>query len=134
MLEENIEAARRVIEMWKRGDFDRALDLAADDFVVDMSNSIGPDKGVYRGVERVRELSTSITDAVDALRWEVEELIEVDEERLIVVVHAFMRGRGSGAEVDAVSAALWTISDGKGRSMKLYQTKADALEAAGLSE
>lgn len=68
-------------------------------------------------MEQVRGLSRSITAAVDALRREVEEIIEVDDEPLIVVVHAFMRGRGSGAEVDALSASLWTISDGKGRRM-----------------
>lgn len=57
---------------------------------------------------------------------------EVDEERLIVVTRAQMRGPGSGVEVNAVSSGLWTIRDGKGRSFKLYQSKADALEAAGL--
>jgi ketosteroid isomerase-like protein len=134
MSEENVEHVRRVIELWNREDVDGAVEMAADDIVVDMSNSIGPDKGVYRGVEQVRELWKSLSDPFDAVRWEAEEIIEVDEERLIVVVHAFMRGRGSGAEVDAVNAALWTISDGKGRSMKLYQSKADALEAAGLRE
>jgi hypothetical protein len=45
-----------------------------------------------------------------------------------------MRGRGSGVEVDAVGAQLWTIRNGKVRSVKLYQSKADALEAAGPSE
>jgi hypothetical protein len=30
--------------------------------------------------------------------------------------------------------SLWTISDGKARSIKLYQSKADVLEAAGLQE
>ena len=63
-----------------------------------------------------------------------EEIIEVDESRVIAVNHVRMRGRGSGIEVDAVGAQLWTISEGKGRSIKLYQSKADALEAAGLSE
>jgi hypothetical protein len=48
------------------------------------------------------------------------------------VTRARMRGPGSGVEVNAVSSGLWTIRDGKGRSFKLYQSKADALEAAGL--
>ena len=42
--------------------------------------------------------------------------------------------RESGVEVDAVGAQLWTIADGKGRNVKLYQSKADALEAAGMGE
>jgi hypothetical protein len=36
--------------------------------------------------------------------------------------------------VDAATAWLWTFSGGEGKSMKLYQSKAEALEAAGLSE
>ena len=44
------------------------------------------------------------------------------------------RGRGSGVEVDAVGAQLWTIHDGKAQSVKLYQSKDDALAAAGLRE
>jgi ketosteroid isomerase-like protein len=129
MSRENVELVRRAIELWKLGDVDGALEEAADDVVVDMSNAIGPDKGVYRGRERVHELWASFHDAADAIRWEPEEIIEVDEERLIVVGNVRMRGRGSGVEVKAVSAWLWTISDGKGRSVKLYQSKAEALKS-----
>ena len=58
----------------------------------------------------------------------------LDESRVIVVNHVRMRGRGSGLDIDAIGVQLWTIIDGKARSNKLYQSKADALEAAGLSE
>jgi hypothetical protein len=36
--------------------------------------------------------------------------------------------------VDATGVQLWTISDGKAQSVKLYQSKDDALEAVGLRE
>jgi len=58
----------------------------------------------------------------------------VDQSRVIAVNHVRARGRGSGAGVDSMSALLWTISDGKGRSVKLFQSKAEALEAVGLRE
>jgi hypothetical protein len=45
-----------------------------------------------------------------------------------------MRGRGSGVQVDATAAQIWTITDGKARRIKLFQSKAEALEAAGLRE
>jgi hypothetical protein len=35
-------------------------------------------------------------------------------------------------EVDATGAQLWTITGGKLRSAKLYQSKAEALDAVGL--
>jgi hypothetical protein len=76
----------------------------------------------------------SFRDAWGNLRWNAEEIVEVDEERLIAVNRVEMRGRGSGIEVAATGAQLWTIKDGKAARMKLYQSKADALEAAGLRQ
>jgi ketosteroid isomerase-like protein len=134
MSEENVEIVRRVFDSINRADIDGALEAAADDFEVDWSNSIGPAKGIYRGKEQVRKVWTSFVEAFDVFRWDAEEIIEVDESRVIAVNHVRMRGRGSGIEVDAVGAQLWTISEGIGRSIKLYQSKAEALEAAGLSE
>ena len=49
MSQENVEIVRRVFDAVNRGDFDAAMEPAADDFVLDWSNSIGPAKGVYRG-------------------------------------------------------------------------------------
>ncbi len=51
---------------------------------------------------------------------------------MVVVNRVRGRGRGSGVEVDATGAQLWTITGGKVRSVKLYQSKAEALEDVGL--
>jgi hypothetical protein len=42
--------------------------------------------------------------------------------------------RGRGVEAPATGASLWTISGGVTRSLKLFQSKGEALEAAGLRE
>jgi hypothetical protein len=55
-------------------------------------------------------------------------------EQVLVVTHFQARGRGSGIEVDASGAQLLTVREGKVHNVKLFQSKADALEAAGLSE
>jgi ketosteroid isomerase-like protein len=134
MSQENVEVVRRVFDAINRGDVDRALEAAADDIEMDWSSSVGPEQGVYRGKEQIRKLWTSFVEAFDELRWDPEEIIDVDDSRVIAVNHVRMRGRESGVEVDAVGAQLWTISEGKSRSLKLYQSKAEALEAVGLRE
>ena len=58
----------------------------------------------------------------------------MDDTRVVVVNHVRMRGRGSGVDVDATGVQLWTIKAGEAQRVKLYQSKADALEAAGLRE
>src|SRR5687768_16048501 len=134
MSQENVELVRRGLGLVNRGDFDGAMQLFGDDFEMDWSNSIGPAKGIYRGRAQIRAFLDSFVEAFDLLRWDPEEFIEVDESRLIVVNHVRMRGRGSGVEVEGMGAQLWTFHEGEPQSFKLYQSKAEALEAAGLSE
>jgi hypothetical protein len=64
--------------------------------------------------------------------WDPVEIVEVDDSRVIVVNHIRMRGWGSGVEVEAVGAQLWTITDRRVRSVKVFQSKAGALDAVGL--
>jgi ketosteroid isomerase-like protein len=133
MAQENIEVVRRTIDLFNRNEVDRVLDTADRNLEMDWSNSIGPLRGVYRGRQEVLEFWQSFLEAWDEVRWDPQEFIEVDEARVIVVNRVRMRGRRSGADVEAIGVQLWTITDGKGRKVKLYQTKAEALEAPGLS-
>ncbi len=130
-----MEIVRRIIESTNRETLTRPWRQQRTGATeMDWSNSIGPLKGVYRGRQEVLGFWRSFRDAWDSLDWDPEEVIDVDETRVIVVNHVRMRGRGSGMDIDAIGVQLWTIIDGKARSNKLYQSKADALEAAGLSE
>jgi ketosteroid isomerase-like protein len=134
MSEENVELVRRTIDLFNAREIEQALDGMHDDFVMDWSNSIGPLKGIYRGRQGALKLWSSFLDAWDAVHWDPEEIIEVDDTRVVVVNHVRMRGRGSGVDVEATGVQLWTIEAGEPQRIKLYQSKAEALEAAGLSE
>ena len=134
MSQENVKLARRTVDLVNRQELDRALEATHDDIVWDWSNSIGPLSGVYRGRQQVRQLFSSFLEAWREVRWETLEIIDVDETRVILVNRVRMRGRGSGVEVAATGVQLWTITEGKGKSVKLYQSKEEALEAVGLSE
>jgi hypothetical protein len=59
--------------------------------------------------------------------------VEVEDGLLIVENVAYLRGR-DGIEVQAQSTLLITIRDGETASLTLYQTKQEALEAAGLRD
>jgi ketosteroid isomerase-like protein len=134
MSQENVELVRGTIDSLNRRDLDRVLEAAHEDFEADWLNSIAPHSGVHRGRERARELFESFLEAWDEFRWEPQEIIDVDDARVVSVSRVRMRGLGSGVEVDATGASLWRITGGKVRSIKIYQSKADALEAVGLSE
>lgn len=131
MSRENVDLVRRAFDAWNRGDFEAALNVAADDLEMDWSNSIGPLRGVYRGREEILDFISSFIEPFDSLEWDQEELIEVDESHVIVVNRVRIRGGHSGVEADATGAQLWAIAEGEARRIKLYQSKAEALEAAG---
>jgi ketosteroid isomerase-like protein len=134
MSQENVVLVRRAINLVNRGDFRRAIEEADDDFDMDWSNSVGPLSGVYRGKRQVTEFLESFLEAWDELNWDMREVIDLGGEQVLVVNNVRMRGRASGADVQAVGAQVWTIRNGKLRSAKVYQSKAEALEAVGLSE
>ena len=129
MAESNVDLVRRTIDLFNTGEIERALAMAADDFVMDWENSIGPLKGVYTGREGVIDLWSTFLEAWESVRWDAQEITEVDETRVLVVNHVAMRGKGSGVDVEASGVQLWTLEDGVGKSIKLFQSKDEALAA-----
>jgi ketosteroid isomerase-like protein len=132
-MSESVEVVKRVIDAFNREDVDAAVDSMAQDLVFDFSNSRGPMSGVYRGREGMREFLTSFGEAWAELEFDPqEEMVELDDGR-VVTVNAF-RGRGqeSGVEVEAAGAGIWTIRRGEVAAMTFYQSKEEALEAASL--
>jgi ketosteroid isomerase-like protein len=133
MPQENVEVVRRIIDAINRADIDAVVESATEDFVMDLSSSRGLLSGIHRGGEQAREAVEAFLEPWDSLRWE-PELIELDADRVLTVNAFQMRGRGSGVDVNASGASIWTIRDGKAAAITLYQSKDEALEAAGLSE
>jgi ketosteroid isomerase-like protein len=86
------------------------------------------------GAREIRTFAKEFLGTWDEVRIEiVDGPVEVREGLLIAENVAYVRGR-DGIEVQARSAWLITIRDGEQTSLTLYQTKQEALEAAGLSE
>ena len=134
MSQENVEFVRRGIDAYNRGDLDGLLENWAPDAVVDWSRSRGFDAGVFRGHDAIRAHWQRLLESFDEVRVEIVDPIEEVEDGLLVVENlGYLRGR-DGIEVQTRSALLVTIRDGKTASFTLYQTKQEALEAAGLSE
>jgi ketosteroid isomerase-like protein len=126
---DNVEVVRGVIDALNRGDVDGAMEAVSTDCEIDWSNSRGVLKGVYRGRDEAREVWKAFLEAWDSLRWGVREFIELDDDRVVIVSEFTSRGSGSGVEVTASGASLWTIRDGEVAAVKLFQSKAEALDA-----
>jgi ketosteroid isomerase-like protein len=86
----------------------------------------------YKGHSELLRAWTEILDAWDEFSPQIDEVIECGPERLITPTTVRGRGKGSGIEIEAHGAVLWTLRDGKVARGKLFQSKDDALEAVGL--
>jgi len=134
MSQENVEIVRRSTDAYNRRDVDGMLALWAQDAVLDWSNARSFEAGVYRGHGEIRAFMEEFFASWDEVRIEfVYGPAEVEDGLVIAENVTYMRGR-DGIEVQARSAWLITIRDGKQTSLTLFQTKQDALEAAGLRE
>ena len=132
MSQENVEVVRRSTTAYNRRDLDRMLEEWAPDAVLDWSRARSFDAGVYRGHGEIRAFVEGFLAVWDEVRFEiVDGPVEVGEGLLITENVAYLRGR-DGIEVQARSAWLTTIRDGKQTSLTLYQTKQEAVQAAGL--
>ena len=129
MASENVELVRRAIKLFNQRKVEEALSAMSEDIVMDWTNSIGPLKGVYSGRDEVMGFWQAFLEAWESVEWDPRQIFEVDDERLIVVNTVRMQGRGSGVPVEATGVQLWTIEGGLGRSVKLFQSKEEALEA-----
>ena len=133
MSQENVEVVRRCYAVWESRDFSTIPELAHDDVVVDVSRNIF-NPGIHRGIDGFLRFVEQIDEVWDDLRLEPEELIDAGD-KVVAAVHLSGTGHASGAGADMRMFAIWTLRDGKvARVAGGYRNRAEAIEAAGLSE
>ena len=91
------------------------------------------DAAVYRGTEGLREYLSLMREMWRQVRFEPQVYIPVGEDQVVVPVRMVAVGR-DGIETVARAAQIITLRRGKIIRMKAFQSKAEALEAAGLEE
>ena len=129
MSEENVEIVRRIY--LNPAALTDAAPMAPDaefDFT-----AVYPDQPVMRGIEAMR----SFRDAGPwgrSQHFQPERYLDVDDERVLVLVRATATGRGSGVPVETRIAHEITIRGGVIVRVKVHRGHSEALKALGLSE
>jgi ketosteroid isomerase-like protein len=134
MSEENVKRLRDAYEAWNRGDLSPVLETLHPE--VEFSQPPGfPGMGVYRGREEVESAFKELTATFEDFKTEAEEIIDLEDGRLLAFVRLSGYGRGSGAPFEVKGAQLFTPApDGRLLRLQAFFDRAEALEAAGLSE
>lgn len=131
MPERNTEVVRRAVEAFNRGDLDLALAHWSPEGVWDWSNSHGFDAGVFHGHAEIREFWQRFLGAFDEVRFELEDVAELRDGSVIAQNISYFRGR-DGIEAQARSTWLITTVEEKIATLTMFQTREEAVAAAGL--
>ncbi len=133
MSEENVEAARKLIQAFNRRD----LEAMAEGFDPGIEWAPGGPAAVERAVYRGRD---EVSDGF-AAAWEAWEVFRLDEhevrdlgDSILWLGRAQLRGGASHMELDQEFAVRFLIEGGKTVRIDGFRTWREALEAAGLRE
>jgi ketosteroid isomerase-like protein len=132
MSEGNVEIVRRGVQAFNRRDLTQALALWSSDAEIDWSRSAGPLKGVYRGHAGLETFWDEFWSTFEAVELETHGFMQAGAD-VVVPNTAHLRGR-EGIEVVARSTFVYTVESGQITRLRMFQERAEALEAAGLSE
>jgi ketosteroid isomerase-like protein len=135
MSQENVEVVRRSTEEWLRGNLEGWLETIDPEIGWDISTHPLPDvpnRGRGREALMTDMLATYLSGWND-YSANIKEVSEAGEQVILVLREtATMRDTGVPLERDLVQ--LWTVRDGRGTFLRVFRTKEEALQAAGLSE
>ena len=133
MSQENVEIVRRFLEQ-ARESADFVWDIFGEEVEWETAALSIPDfPATVRGPDGVREFFRRWVGTFESWGYEMEELIDAPD-AVVVHIHQWGRGKGSGAVVDGRFWMVWVMRDGKAVRVTHLTEKADALEAAGLRE
>jgi ketosteroid isomerase-like protein len=133
-MSENLDLVRSIYAAWERGDYDSA---EWADPEIEFVSVEGPNSGTWTGLAAMAKAWREHLSAFADFRAEAEEYRELDGARVLVLHTWSGRGKTSGLSVDqmqAKSATLFHIRDGKVTTLITYWTVARALADLGLAE
>jgi ketosteroid isomerase-like protein len=131
MSQQNVEIARRAYDAYNRRDIDAMLALATSDCV--MISQLLDASAEFHGREGLARYYAMLNESWEEFRSVIEEAHDLGD-HVLTLNRSTARGKGSGMDVDAPTAAVFDFRDGKISRVRLYLDRAEASLEAGLIE
>jgi ketosteroid isomerase-like protein len=129
MSQENVEVVRKLYEA-RGSEFYDFL----DPHVVFINYASAPEPGPYIGHEGIHEWAKAFRIAFGDFEVHATEFIDAGGDQVVAVHRATGAGVTSGVPVDREIATVFTLLNGKIVRAQGFETRAEAVEAAGLEE
>jgi ketosteroid isomerase-like protein len=134
-MSENLELVHAILAEWERGDF-RSVDWAHPQ--IEYAIVDDPGSRVGWGVATMTRTWREFLTASDSYRVEAREYRELDEQRVLVALRAYGRGKASGLDIGATggglgSANVFHVQAGKVIRLASYFDRDRAFTDVGLA-
>ena len=128
------EAVRALEQAFEKRDFSVVAPYATPDFVLDWSQSIGPLRGTYQGIDAARRMFENWAEAFSEMRRTTRHTRRFGH-RVLVSATIEARGAGSGVEATAGTSAaeIWTLDGDRIARIELVPSVDDAWRSVRLA-
>jgi ketosteroid isomerase-like protein len=130
MSQENVQLVKHWFQLFDRGEMEAALQHV-DPAIETIEGAELPGAASYLGHAGLAMAYDHWAGQWDDFRMELKELIDAGGDVVAVTRH-HGTGRASGVAVEAHVAYVLTVEDGRLVRLRIFNTKAQALEAVGL--
>ena len=130
MSQQNVDVVRDQYEATNEQDFARAMTYYADDVVLVVHSDAFLNTGTFEGREAVGEWFGDWFRTFQSVHFEFD-LRDLGDVVYLRTTYSG-RGRGSGIEISDERGYLYTVREGKIVRLELFNSPAQALEAAGV--
>jgi ketosteroid isomerase-like protein len=133
---ENVDLIRQIYSWFAAGEAAKTFEVYDEDIEWDMRSApwlteLGFGE-TRRGHDEVRNGLKKWFEAWETIEYRPDELIDAGDD-VLAFVRVTARGRASGIEMTYEHPQLWTLRDGRVTRMRVFEDRAEALQAAGLS-
>jgi ketosteroid isomerase-like protein len=133
MSQENVNRLRALYDHTARTG-EMQPEAVHSEFVWDMTTFRGAIlPGTYEGVDGANAFLTEWLEGFERWSINIEEIFDAGD-RVLAIVRQRGKPKHGGPEVEMGFAMVWTFRNGLLARMQMYAGRAEALEAAGLSE
>jgi ketosteroid isomerase-like protein len=132
MSEQNVNIVREAFESFLGGDEEKTAQLL--DPEVEFHGTVGglQEGQIAHGQSEIDQtFESEDLEAWEERRLEPEEFIDAGDD-VVVLLHEYRRGKGSGVELETETAVVVAVSGGRVVRIQGYMDRGAALEAAGL--
>lgn len=133
MASTNLDLVRSIYAAWERGDY--SVSEWADP-EIEFAFADGPTPGRWKGLADMAEAMRDFLSAWEEFRQEANEYLELDGDRVLVLLHWGGRGKTSGLELEqmrAKGASLFHIRGEQVLKLVAYFDRQRALADLGLA-